>query len=80
MDKNRLTKREELELYQEVKKIKAIGNQMLREIRAENKAMDIPIVFYKEGTVYYELPDGRTTPTPPPGFGRCTKKPSQMSI
>ncbi len=80
MKKSNLTEREELELYREVKKIKAIGRQMLREIRAENKAMGIPIVSYRDGITYYELPDGRTTPTPPPSFGRCAKKPSQMSI
>ena len=80
MDKNQLTEQEELELYREVKKIKAIGKQMLREIRAENKAMGVPIVFYREETIYYELPDGTTTKEPPPGFGRYTKKPSQVAV
>ena len=81
MSKNRLTEQEELELYRDVKKIEAIGRQMIREIRAENKAMGVPIVFCREGTIYYELPDGTITQEPPPGFGNYQpQKPPPIAV
>ena len=49
--------------------IEALGRQVVREIRANNKAIGLPIIFYKDDTIYYELPDGTITKEPPPGFG-----------
>ena len=53
--------------------IRAIGQQMVRKIRATSKAMGTPIVFYKNGAIQYELPDGTITQTPPPGFENCAR-------
>ena len=80
MDEDQLTAQEKFELDQNAKKIEAIGRQVVREIRTNNKAMDLPVIFYKDDTICYELPDGMTTKEPPPGFSNYQPQQPSSSI
>ncbi|MCP4213530.1 MAG: hypothetical protein GY765_02685 [bacterium] len=45
--------------------IQSIGNRAVENTLKENRQKGIPIVFSKNGVVYYELPDGTITTESP---------------
>ena len=38
-----------------------IGNMAVKEAKERNRKLGLPNVFSRNGTIYYELPDGRIT-------------------
>jgi hypothetical protein len=42
-----------------------IGNRGVQEAIAESKMLGLPIVFSKEGIIYYEMPNGTITTKSP---------------
>ena len=56
---------DEIEIYQQAAEIRKIGNRAIAKVRKENKKMGIPIVFSKNGKIYYEMPDGEITTKSP---------------
>ena len=38
--------------------IREIGNRAIKNVTKENRELGIPLVFSKNGTIYYELPNG----------------------
>lgn len=42
-----------------------IGNKAVQKAREENKQMGQPNVFFRNGIIYYELPDGTITTQSP---------------
>jgi len=42
----------------------------VEEAQAESRRLGVPNVYTINGRIYYELPDGELTLTPPPGFGK----------
>jgi hypothetical protein len=53
------------EIYQICSEIQEIGNIAIKNVIRENRAMGIPIVFSRNGKVYYELPNGEVTTKSP---------------
>ena len=53
------------ELYLELRKVVQIANQAASKAKAENLKFGIPKIFWRKGTLYYELPDGRITTNRP---------------
>ena len=49
--------------------IQQIGNRAIEQVRKENKANGIPIVFSRNGIIYYELSDGKITTKKETGSG-----------
>lgn len=58
-------KLDDIELYQEAFEIQQIGNEAIERVIKENKEKGIPIVFSKDGVIYYELPNGEITTVSP---------------
>ncbi len=56
---------DDIELYQEAFEIQRIGNEAVARVLKENKEKGIPIVFSRNGIVYYEMPDGEITTKSP---------------
>ena len=56
---------DDIEIYQSALEVQQIGNRAIERVRKENKALGIPIVFSKDGTIYYEMPDGEITTKSP---------------
>jgi hypothetical protein len=61
----RVDKLDDLEIYQEAFEIQRIGNEGVRRVIKENKEKGIPIVFSRNGIIYYELPNGEITTKSP---------------
>lgn len=47
--------------YQFLLKINRIFNRAVKRVREENKKMGLPNVYCKNGTMYFELPNGSLT-------------------
>jgi len=60
-----VNKLDDIELYQEAFEIQQIGNEAIERVIKENKEKGIPIVFSKDGVIYYELPHGEITTESP---------------
>ena len=56
MDKKNLRT---LRIYRFAAELTRIGNKAIEKVRKENKALNLPLVYSKNGRIYYELPDGR---------------------
>jgi len=61
----RVDKFDDIEIYQEAFEIQKIGNEAVRRVIKENKEKGIPIVFSRNGIIYYELPNGEITTKSP---------------
>jgi hypothetical protein len=61
----RVERFDDIEIYQMAIEIQQIGNRAIEQVRKENKAKGIPIVFSRNGIIYYELPDGKITTKSP---------------
>jgi len=42
-----------------------LGNRGVRKAQEENRRLGIPNVYYKFGTIYYQLPNGEITTEKP---------------
>lgn len=61
----RVDKLDDIEIYQRAFEIQKIGNEAVRRVLKENKEKKIPIVFSRNGIIYYELPNGEITTKSP---------------
>ena len=61
----RVDKFDDIEIYQRAFEIQEIGNEAVDRVLKENKEKGIPIVFSKDGIIYYELPNGQITTESP---------------
>lgn len=50
-----------LSIYQKIGEIMVIFTRAVRKAQAENRRLGLPNVYYEEGRIYYELPDGKIT-------------------
>ena len=53
------------ELLREMVELEQIGTQAAREAQAENRRLSIPNAYARNGTLYFELPDGTITQEDP---------------
>ena len=56
-----------LETYRRGVEFHRIGSRAVRKAQEESRRQKVPNVFSHNGTLYYELPDGRLTTTDPLG-------------
>lgn len=56
---------DDLEVFQLGFEIEKIGNEAIETVKRENKKMGIPLVFSRNGEIFYELPDGSITKKSP---------------
>ena len=56
---------DDLEVFQVGVEIEKIGNEAIKTVKKENRKMGIPLVFSRNGEIYYELPDGSVTKESP---------------
>lgn len=61
----RVDKFDDIGIYQRAFEIQEIGNEAVDRVLKENKEKGIPIVFSKDGIIYYELPNGEITTESP---------------
>lgn len=61
----RFDKMDDLEVFQIGVEIEKIGNEAIKTVKKENRKMGIPLVFSRNGEIYYELPDGKVTKESP---------------
>lgn len=61
-------------IYQRAWEIQRIGNDAVNRVLKENKKLGIPIVFSRNGVIYYELANGEITTQSP--FEKTSVKPS----
>jgi hypothetical protein len=61
----RVDKLDDIKIYQKALEIQRIGNEAINRVLKENKEKGIPIVFSKNGIIYYELPNGEITTKSP---------------
>ncbi len=52
-------------IYQRAWEIQRIGNEGVERALKENREKGIPIVFSRNGIIYYELPNGEITTKSP---------------
>jgi hypothetical protein len=67
----RVEKFDDIEIYQMAFEVQQIGNRAIAQVRNENKRRGLPLVFSRNGIIYYELPSGEITTQRPLEF---TKK------
>lgn len=53
------------DIYRVGSEIQEIGNRAIKNVIRENRELGIPLVFSKNGTIYYELPNGEITTESP---------------
>ncbi len=53
------------EVLRETIELKQIGTRSAREAQAENRRLGIPNAYSRNGTLYFELPDGTITQEDP---------------
>ena len=51
----------DVEIYRQAAEMVLIGNRAVHKAQAESRRMGVPNVYSHNGTLYYELPDGRLT-------------------
>ncbi len=61
----RVEKFDDIGIYQRALEVQQMGNLAIERLRKENKAKGIPIVFSRNGIIYYEMPDGNITTQSP---------------
>jgi len=53
------------DLYKKAQRILEIANKAVAAAKEENKRLGIPNTFWRNGKVYYELPNGEITDVRP---------------
>jgi len=56
---NKIVRR--LQILLKAAEFSRIGNMAVKEAQERNRKLGLPNVFFRNGTIYYELPDGRIT-------------------
>jgi hypothetical protein len=54
-----------LETYRQAAELLRIGSRAVRKAQEESRRLMVPNVYSHNGTLYYELPDGRLTTVDP---------------
>lgn len=54
-----------LKLLEEADELQRIGNRAVRKAQEEGRRRGVPLVFTRNGRIYYELPDGTITQESP---------------
>ena len=54
-----------MEVLRETMELKRVGTQSAREAQEENRRLGIPNAYSRNGTLYFELPDGTITQEDP---------------
>jgi len=54
-----------VETYRQAGEMLRIGSRAVRKAQEESRRLNVPNVYSHNGTLYYELPDGRLTTTDP---------------
>jgi hypothetical protein len=54
-----------VETYRQAAEFLRIGSRAVREAQEESRRLKVPNVYSHNGTLYYELPDGRLTTDDP---------------
>jgi len=54
-----------IETYRQSSEFQRIGNRAVRKAQEENRRHKVPNVYAHNGTLYYELPNGRLTMVDP---------------
>lgn len=54
-----------LKTYRQAAEFLRIGNRAVRKAQEESRRLGVPNVYSHNGTLYYELPDGRLTTVDP---------------
>jgi hypothetical protein len=49
------------EAYELLMEATRLGNEAIAKAQEENRRLGLPNVYSKEGTIYFQLPDGRIT-------------------
>ena len=60
-----IEKSRNLEIYKSASEMVRIGNKAVREAQNRLRAKGLPIVFSRNGRIFYELPDGQITEQKP---------------
>lgn len=53
------------EIYRRSREYLRIGNRAVRRAQEESRRLNVPNVYSHNGTLYFELPDGRLTTVNP---------------
>ncbi len=51
----------DLELYRIGSEISEIGRRAINKVKDENKKLGVPLVYSRDGKIFYEMPDGTIT-------------------
>jgi CMP-N-acetylneuraminic acid synthetase len=54
-----------IDTYRQAAEFQRIGSRATRKAQEESRRQNVPNVYSHNGTLYYELPDGRLTTTNP---------------
>ena len=54
-----------LDTYRQAAEFLRIGSRAVRKAQEESRRLHVPNVYSHNGTLYYELPDGRLTTVDP---------------
>lgn len=54
-----------IETYRQADEMLRIGSRAVRKAQEESRRLGVPNVYSHNGTLYYELPDGRLTTADP---------------
>jgi len=55
----------DIDIYREAAELQRIGNRAVRKAQEESRQLKVPNVYSHNGTIYYELSDGRLTTVDP---------------
>jgi hypothetical protein len=58
------------EIYRKTDDFIRIFRTAVREAQEESRRLGVPNVYSYNGQIYYELPSGELTRTPPEGYGQ----------
>lgn len=64
MSDNRLLS---IKTYRQATEFQRIGSRAVRKAQEESRRLGVPNVYFHNGTLYYELPDGSLTTIDPLG-------------
>ena len=56
---------DKIDLFLKSAEIGIIGNQMVQNVREENKQLGVPLVYSVDDKIFYELADGTITKNTP---------------
>ena len=54
-----------IDAYRQAAELQRIGSRAVQQAQEESRRLNVPNVYSHNGTLYYELPDGRLTTVDP---------------